>query len=321
MKTRENNCRFSVIVPTFNRADLIRETIASILNQSYQEFELIVVDDGSQDRTESVVGEFKGKMRYIRQANQGQCVARAHGVAVSRNEWIALCDSDDIWQVDYLKNVNALIQYQPETLVTFSNFQFFDGKVFWGNKFATAPVDYFEDFELLDRRDFLFLKSPMVEKLIRFQPVFTTATTFLKEHLAQVGGYNEMFAREYSEDLEVTLRLVSRGRIGVLTEPLVAIRKHSDNFSGSFPKVLRGEANILAYAAENHGYSDTLSRRIYQESRRRFVDAGRAFFDYRDYGSAVECFRKGGIGQWKAKDFVKFIFARTRVLDWFSKNG
>ena len=87
----------SVVVPTYNRAELLRLSLQSVLGQTVAPLEVIVVDDGSTDHTAQVCAEFGDSIRYIRQENQRLPAARNTGFA-QRGEWIALCDSDDLWR-------------------------------------------------------------------------------------------------------------------------------------------------------------------------------------------------------------------------------
>ena len=107
----------SVIIPTYNRGWIVRDAIDSVLGQTYADFELIVVDDGSTDRTPQILDAYGDRLRVIRQANQGVSAARNRGIGDSSGPLIALLDSDDIWlpgklsvQVDFfIKNPEALI--------------------------------------------------------------------------------------------------------------------------------------------------------------------------------------------------------------------
>jgi glycosyltransferase involved in cell wall biosynthesis len=107
----------SVIIPTYNRGWILRDAIDSVLGQTYADFELIVVDDGSTDRTPQILDAYGDRLRVIRQANQGVSAARNRGIGESSGPLIALLDSDDIWlpkklsvQVDFFnKNPAALI--------------------------------------------------------------------------------------------------------------------------------------------------------------------------------------------------------------------
>jgi glycosyltransferase involved in cell wall biosynthesis len=98
------NPKVSVVIPTYNRADKVRNGIESVLAQSFTDLEVIVVDDGSSDGTGQILGETYGdRIRYFAQANQGVSVARNKGIAEARGEWIAFLDSDDLWKNDKLE--------------------------------------------------------------------------------------------------------------------------------------------------------------------------------------------------------------------------
>lgn len=107
----------SVIIPTFNRVDVLGRAIESVLRQSLPTTEIIVVDDGSVDHTQKVVGEFQSgaaiPINYIYQHNSGVSAARNNGIRHACGEWIAFLDSDDAWLPDKLKNQAKLIEQHP----------------------------------------------------------------------------------------------------------------------------------------------------------------------------------------------------------------
>ncbi len=111
--------KFSVVMPTYNRKDIISEAINSILNQTYQEFELIIVDDGSSDNTYSFVKDKyskeleKGKIRYYYKENEGVCKARNYGLSKVNNEWITYLDSDNMVYPAFLETFAIAIQENP----------------------------------------------------------------------------------------------------------------------------------------------------------------------------------------------------------------
>ena len=96
----------SVVIPTYNRADVLPRAIRSVIRQTFTDFELIIIDDGSQDRTREVVKEFTDpRIRYIRQENQGANAARNHGIRKAKGRYISFLDSDDEFHENNLQRV------------------------------------------------------------------------------------------------------------------------------------------------------------------------------------------------------------------------
>ena len=101
----------SVVIPTYNRGDLIGRAIQSVLEQTRRPHEVIVVDDGSTDDTRHVVSAFGGDIRYIHQTNAGASLARNRGVREAKAEWVAFLDSDDVWLEQHLDRMaQAIVQ-------------------------------------------------------------------------------------------------------------------------------------------------------------------------------------------------------------------
>ena len=108
----------SVIIPAYNRAHTLRRSVESVLAQTYDDLEVIVVDDGSTDSTEAVVRAIPdARVRYVRQINQGACAARNHGVELARGEYIAFQDSDDLWYPDKLEKQLRAMREQNAAIV------------------------------------------------------------------------------------------------------------------------------------------------------------------------------------------------------------
>lgn len=110
--------RFSVIIPVYNRADLISETIESVLKQSYSDFEVVLVDDCSTDKSYEIIQHHANKDARIRtfkfDENQGRCAARNKGLDLAQGEWICYLDSDDQYYSNHLQTITDLIQAYPE---------------------------------------------------------------------------------------------------------------------------------------------------------------------------------------------------------------
>lgn len=101
-------------MPVYNKEKYVRTSIESILKQTYPYFELIVVNDGSTDKSEQVIETINdSRIRYIKQKNGGESVARNAGIEAAEYEYVAFLDSDDLWLPDYLENINGLVEKYP----------------------------------------------------------------------------------------------------------------------------------------------------------------------------------------------------------------
>ena len=117
----------SVIVPTYNNAKIISYTIESILGQSYSPLEILVINDGSTDETMEVMKKFSGHASMVvhTQSNQGDIAARNKGIELSHGDYVAFCDSDDIWNRDHVRFLVEQVAGSPEVGMAFDNVIYF----------------------------------------------------------------------------------------------------------------------------------------------------------------------------------------------------
>lgn len=248
--------KVSVIIPTYNRAHLISETIDSIVNQTLRPAEIVIVDDGSTDNTERVVKKYANLVKYYRIENSGVCKARNVGVDKSQNEWVAFCDSDDLWHQDKLFHQVQLIKSSNEVEYCFTNFRVFSGDR-WSNntKFDECPVGFWDIKSIEIGNDLLVIKEPLYSKLLTFTPIFPSTILMNKTFYNRVGGFDENFGRKISEDFEFSLRCVQEKNTGVIKKAVVGIRKHEQNFSNGNLRGISfiiGDIQILKYSLQNH---------------------------------------------------------------------
>ncbi len=281
----------SVIVPTYNRANLISETLRSILQQSYQPEEIIVVDDGSHDETEDVVRQFRS-IRYLRIQNSGECTARNIGVSSTSAPFVAFCDSDDLWHRDKLLLQARLFEDNSDLDYSFTNFRtVIDGKWSVATKFDSSPVGYWELPRRQTDSDGFIIEQPLFKNLLRHQPIFPSTLLMKRSFFELVGRWNEALGRTLSVDLEFHLRCVGRAPIGVVSAPVVGIRKHNSNFSGDPLKSLLGEIEILRFVLKHNPDAKSHEDLIRQQVTRRFMMAAEAAFANGDLALARELFQ------------------------------
>lgn len=117
MENEAENPRVSVVIPTYNRGWIVNDAVDSVLNQAFQQYELIVVDDGSTDDTKAILREYGDRIRVIRQANRGVSAARNRGIRAAKAPLIAFLDSDDVWLADKLSVQVAFFDNHPAAAV------------------------------------------------------------------------------------------------------------------------------------------------------------------------------------------------------------
>ena len=203
----------SIIIPTYNRAWIVRDAIDSVLGQTYAAFELIVVDDGSTDRTPQILDAYGDRLRVIRQANQGVSAARNRGIGASSGPLIALLDSDDIWlpgklsvQVDFFRKNPAALICQTEEIWIRNGLRVNPGK---RHRKPSGMI--------FERSLELCLVSP-------------SAVMFRRELLENVGLFDESLPA--CEDYDLWLRVGCRFPVHLIDQPLTIKRGgHEDQLS------------------------------------------------------------------------------------------
>jgi glycosyltransferase involved in cell wall biosynthesis len=301
----------AVIIPTYNRADLLPETLDSILAQTHSAAEVVVVDDGSTDDTESIVRVYGTRVRYVRIKNSGEAVARNAGVAASSAEWIAFCDSDDIWTPEKLELQAELCSRRSAVQQCFTNFRVVtDGVWSTDSKFDSSPPGYWEIPHEDVSEDLLVLNTDMIPSLMRHQPIFPSTQMMKRSVFESIGRWNEPLGRVRSGDLDFHLRFAARPPIGVVKSPVVGIRKHEGNFSGDAYVTLLGELQVLDYVLAHHSAARKHEAAILESIERRKMCAAVLAFEAGNFQKMRELLTAVPWQQQPWKLIVKGMIAR-----------
>lgn len=225
---------FSIIIPLYNKENYILDAINSVLDQTYTEFELIVVNDGSTDNSGQIVEKINDqRIKVINQQNSGVSVARNNGVKNARYNYVAFLDGDDIWGIQYLEAMKSLIEKYPSCDVFFSNYMRLDSKDISEN-ISVLKTDYIKEIYIDDYFDFY-----NKEKV----GMTSSSTIMTKESINSVGGFNENFTR--GEDLLLWTELSIRYEVAYIDYIGAIYRKTPDSLTNkSFSK----EKNFSYYS-------------------------------------------------------------------------
>jgi glycosyltransferase involved in cell wall biosynthesis len=206
--------RISVVITTYNREQWITQTLASVFAQTYADFEVIVIDDGSTDGTRAVVEPFLDRIRYVFQENRGVAAAWNRGIEVSRGDILAFLASDDLWEPKTLEKVVAEFGRQPDaglvSIMARGITQ--EGERtnrLWGKR--TAGSDY------------------STTSLLWGDAGCCSWFFVRREVLDRVGLYDEKLRT--AEECDLLLRISFQARMVALREPLLLKRQHDANLS------------------------------------------------------------------------------------------
>ncbi len=270
--------RVSVVIPTFNYGQFIREGIESVLAQTHAVAEIIVVDDGSTDDTEAVVGRFGDRVVYIRQENGGVSAARNNGVQNSSGDIVAFLDADDTWQPDKIEKQILKFDQDAEIGLVHCGMREFEGTT------GETIEIHLEGAEGWVADNILLWQKPSI---------IGPASTILVKRMAwdNVGGFDTRLKN--GEDWEFCLRVARKYKVGFVPEALVNYRNHGVNAHLNIAEMER--STKLAWEKA----FDTTDENVLRLRRRSYGNLHRAlagsYFQAGDYASFI---RHAAVSLW-----------------------
>ena len=243
----------SVIIPTYNRANTIKTALESVIRQTYSNIEIIVIDDGSTDNTEQVVGSFSDvRIKYFHtKLNQGGASARNKGISLAKGDFVALLDSDDVWLSDKLKKQIDLLKKSGKEKKTVCYCQ-----VWYSKSGIPTNFDRLTSYPKYPARGKYF-NEPIGDYLLSQHGAMSSSTLVLSHDLAIQTLFDEQFRKH--QDWDFLMRLEARGAsFEFIEEPLLIW-----NLDDSFVHVGK-QVNVDLSIQWLRHYADSLSQEAYK---------------------------------------------------------
>jgi len=252
-ESNPNTVTISVVIAAYNAAKYIRETLDSVLAQTYLPLEVIVVDDGSTDETAAIVRSYAGRVRLLQQENRGEPAARNVGIRNAQGDYIAFVDSDDLWMPEKLKLQTARL---------------LEKKVVW----VTCYADSFDDSSgrILSGYKKKLYEGDILEKEFA-NPFIRSPTPVVKKTVfEEVGYFDEDKDALIGEDKNMWMRIAAHYPLGAVYQVLALKREHPTSALSSTPteEKLKGqlcliERNVSRQPQRLARYKNRVLARIY----------------------------------------------------------
>lgn len=271
----------SVVIPAFNAGKYIGDALGSIVSQSYVNHEIIVVDDGSTDNTESLINENYPSVRLMRQRNLGPAAARNKGIINSKGKYIAFLDADDVWLPEKLeKSVKALEADSAAALV-------YSGRCWVG--------EYLQPIDIKDKPE--FYSGDVYYELFMGNFISTTSVVVVRKSVFdELGLFNEDQQLRVCEDYEMWLRIADRFPIRSISQALVLYRLHTSNTHSNIAKLMTGLIKTIEIAEKAHYWEKIKKKERLKIFRTRYCrihkESAHSLFYNGDYVSSRENFIK-----------------------------
>jgi glycosyltransferase involved in cell wall biosynthesis len=226
--------RFSVVIPVYNKEKHLSKTLKSVLQQSFTDFELIIVNDGATDSSQKIIEGFKDpRIQYLKQENQGVSVARNTGIKTAKASFIALLDADDLWDPLYLEAIDSLIQDYPNQHVFASACNIQSSETAYKPTYSIANIAPNKTYVLP------YFASSYINTILT-----SSSTVLHRDVFETIGSYNPELRS--GEDTDLWIRLGLAYTVVFLNTPLATYRYEASSLSNS-PKEVKNTLALDSY--------------------------------------------------------------------------
>ncbi|MBU1487771.1 glycosyltransferase [bacterium] len=207
--------KVTVIIPTYNRASFLTSAVESVLSQDYPDFEVLVIDDGSTDRTREAIKPYLSKINYLYQEHKGVSAARNHGIRLARGEYIAFLDSDDLWKKEKL---SIQTRFMEERGIEVSQTE----EIWIRNGRRVNPGKRHKKYS-----------GWIFDKVLKLCLISPSSMMVKRKVFAEKGCFDESLPA--CEDYDLSLRLAKDYEIGLISKPLIIKQGgHPDQLSKKY---------------------------------------------------------------------------------------
>jgi glycosyltransferase involved in cell wall biosynthesis len=261
----------SVIIPFYNRLSWLEEAIKSVLVQSCKDYEIILVDDGSNTTYNFLPNISDNRIRYVRQENRGPAAARNLGIELSQGKFVAFLDSDDLWLPNKLEIQLRYMQDNPKIGLSHTSYT------------RMSPKG-----DLLEKISSGKFTGYVYPKIILSCPI-ATPTVIIRKNILNNIKFNE--GVKIGEDVILWIQISKQHKILGIDIPLTKVRIHGDNAAIDIHKNLHGNLNIINYTLENDNDLDFISKK---KARSRFYNIkGQILLQKNHQNKSIQFFFKG----------------------------
>ena len=265
--------KVSICIPTYNRKDYLKETLDSVFAQTYRDYEVVVLDDGSTDGTEKMIKTAGYKVRYYWQENAGLSAARNKLISLAQAEFITFMDSDDLLMPDAVERMMKVMEAEGGDIVVYGPYLRIDEN---GNVFGRCKRKLYSGF----------ITIPLFEDIF----VHSCGSVFPKRILQEAGGFDESL--KVSLDYDLWLKLSLKYRFIALHEPTFKRRRHRTNLSAVCAENTITELKVLERFYYEREGRDVIPKKIaMRRLSKEQYRVGKYLLKEKNIGEAVRYFR------------------------------
>jgi glycosyltransferase involved in cell wall biosynthesis len=290
----QKNPFISVIIPTYNRLELLKQTVDSVRTQTFRDFELIVVNDGSTDGTGQWL-ETQPDLKPVYQANRGIASSRNAGAGIARGQWFAFLDHDDLWAPDKLEIQARFVRQEPQVALVAAR------HVRLGTSVAAT------------RRE-NWIKGDLFVKAFSESFIHTSSVMIRRDVFEQIGGFPTQY--RFADEFDVWLKIAARYPIAYVDDPLVFIRFYEANTSHDRIGVRTDTFDILTKNYDPERIPKSVFLRTMSDHD---ISFGRAYVGAGDLPEALKWFRRSiERTPWRLRSWRYYL--RYRIVATFRGN-